>query len=301
MNQEFYSNGKLLLSGEYAVLDGAQGWAIPSKYGQYLRIVPQNAETLSWTSIDDRGTTWFEATYHFTSLDLLTTSDHAIAEALQTVLKATQRLNPSFLRTTKGIAAETELTFPRDWGLGSSSTLINNIANWGGVDPYDLLKATFGGSGYDIACAKHHTPILFQLTNGIPHIRELPMEIPFKEELYFVYLNQKQNSREAIAAYRQLTIDTTLIEQITNITQEMVVAADIHQFALLMQRHEQILSNAMGIETVQSKLFSDYSGTVKSLGAWGGDFVLATGTTDSALYFKEKGYDTVIPFSQMIL
>ena len=32
MIKNYYSNGKLLLSGEYAILDGAEGWAIPTKF-----------------------------------------------------------------------------------------------------------------------------------------------------------------------------------------------------------------------------------------------------------------------------
>ena len=35
----------------------------------------------------------------------------------------------------------------------TSSTLIANLAKWSNVDPYILLSETFGGSGYDIACA----------------------------------------------------------------------------------------------------------------------------------------------------
>ena len=32
----FYSNGKLLITGEYLVLDGARSLAIPTKFGQFL-------------------------------------------------------------------------------------------------------------------------------------------------------------------------------------------------------------------------------------------------------------------------
>ncbi len=301
MRQEFYSNGKLLISGEYAILDGAQGWAIPTKYGQYLRILPQQTGLLSWASIDETGAIWFEATYRLTSLNLLTSSDNTIAEALQKVLREALRLNPSFLKNVDGVQAKAELSFPRDWGLGSSSTLINNIANWSGVDPYNLLKTTFGGSGYDIACAQHPKPILFQLVNGTPNVKKLPREIPFKDSLYFVYLNQKQNSRDAIAAYRNRTIDAKFTDQITQITKRMVTSQSIDDFQWLMQWHEQVLSDVLGIETIQSKLFPDYSGAVKSLGAWGGDFVLATGDATKMVYFKEKGYNVIIPFSQMIL
>jgi hypothetical protein len=40
---------------------------------------------------------------------------------------------------------------------------------------------------------------------------------------------------------------------------------------------------------------------IKSLGAWGGDFVLATGDDKTISYFKSKGYNTVIPYSKMAL
>ncbi len=55
MKQEFYSNGKLLLSGEYAVLDGALAWAIPTTFGQYLRISINTSAEISWKSLDENG------------------------------------------------------------------------------------------------------------------------------------------------------------------------------------------------------------------------------------------------------
>ena len=35
---DFYSNGKVLLTGEYAVLNGSLSLALPSIYGQYLEV-----------------------------------------------------------------------------------------------------------------------------------------------------------------------------------------------------------------------------------------------------------------------
>ena len=35
---KFYSNGKLLMTGEYFVLNGALSLALPTVYGQYLEI-----------------------------------------------------------------------------------------------------------------------------------------------------------------------------------------------------------------------------------------------------------------------
>ena len=37
-NQIFTANGKLLLSGEYTILDGAYGIGLPARFGQELRV-----------------------------------------------------------------------------------------------------------------------------------------------------------------------------------------------------------------------------------------------------------------------
>ncbi len=50
MRQTFYSNGKLLLTGEYLVLDGAKALALPTKMGQNLQVVTHDKPTISWKS-----------------------------------------------------------------------------------------------------------------------------------------------------------------------------------------------------------------------------------------------------------
>ena len=42
MKKEFYSNGKLLITGEYLVLDGAKAFALPTKFGQNLIVEKGN-------------------------------------------------------------------------------------------------------------------------------------------------------------------------------------------------------------------------------------------------------------------
>ena len=51
--------------------------------------------------------------------------------------------NQDFLAELKGAVIETQLDFLRNWGLGSSSTLINNIAQWANVNPFDLQQKSF--------------------------------------------------------------------------------------------------------------------------------------------------------------
>jgi hypothetical protein len=62
-------------------------------------------------------------------------------------------LNRNFITGSMGYNITTHLNFPKKMGTGNS-LLINNIAQWLQIDAFTLLNNSFGGSGYDIACAK---------------------------------------------------------------------------------------------------------------------------------------------------
>ena len=302
MEKEFYSNGKLLLSGEYAILDGALGLAIPTSYGQSLQVTPNTSGFLDWTSLDLNKNVWFSAQLDLTNLNVVATSDKSMANTLKTLLLEANAQNPLLLTDSEGFKIETHLTFPRNWGLGTSSTLINNLAQWARVDAYQLLSNAFGGSGYDIACAQTNSPLVYQLKNNKPKVESIAFDPYFKESLYFVHLNQKQSSKKAIANYREQQFDTSeLVKKITDLTRAMIGATTLSDFELFMDRHETVLSAILKMTPVKERLFPDYYGTIKSLGAWGGDFILATGDEKSISYFKSKGYNTVIPYSKMVL
>ena len=302
MKKEFYSNGKLLMTGEYAVLDGAKAWAIPTKYGQSLSVMETESKKIEWKSLDDKDRVWFEAIYDLESMTEISSSNSEISKTLLGILIEAQSLNPYFLMDGTGCHIETKLTFPREWGLGTSSTLINNIAQWANINPYQLLEKTFGGSGYDIACAQHNTPIIYQLENRKPSVEAVNFNPDFKDQLFFIHLNKKQNSREGISQYRQLNFNTKeLVNNIGDITSKMVSCHNLVTFETLMDQHETILSNTLKTPTVKKSLFDDYTGSIKSLGAWGGDFILVTGGKTASTYFKQKGYSTIIPYSEMIL
>jgi hypothetical protein len=68
-----------------------------------------------------------------------------------------------------------------------------------------------------------------------------------------------------------------------------------------LEKHEIIMSHVLEIETVKESLFPDFNGVIKSLGAWGGDFVLVISEENPSSYFKAKGYETLIPYQDMIL
>lgn len=311
MTKSFYSNGKLLLTGEYAVLDGALSLAVPTKYGQSLSVREIDSHELQWKSWDEKGTIWFEGTFNLSTPEhtskeqnsiFASREESAIFKTLSTILREAQKLNPDFLREGKVYEVETRLSFPRDWGLGSSSTLINNIAQWAEVDAYRLLWNAFSGSGYDIACAQNDRPILYTLRDRKPDTTQVDFNPPFRDTLYFIHLNKKQDSREGISSYRKKNFDKAkLIEQVSEITRKIVSCESLSEFESLMTEHETILSHALQMPTVKESLFPDFRGAIKSLGAWGGDFVLATGNESTPSYFEGLGYDTVMSYDEMVL
>ena len=299
----FYSNGKLLITAEYAVLDGAIALALPTKLGQNLIVETGSNQEIAWTSYDADGSVWFKEVILFSDIiNKIQFENNAVKSTLIEILHEGYLLNPKFIQDSIGFKVTTKLSFPKFWGLGTSSTLINNIASWLEIDAFILLNNSFGGSGYDIACAQNNLPILYQLVNQKPIVKTINFNPTFKEHLYFVYLNKKQNSKTAIANYyKNKKADTTIILKINQLTQEIADTKTLQDFENGLQQHEKIMSEVLDLKTVQSALFSDFKGTIKSLGAWGGDFVLVVSIINPTLYFKEKGYNTVIGFEEMIL
>ena len=304
MPKRFYSHGKLLISGEYLVLDGALSLALPSRFGQSLIVEEFKENLIQWTSIDNKGDYWFETTFKFINgkIELKDDDESQISKTLFKILTEAQKLNPKFLKTERGLKVTTTLEFPQDWGLGSSSTLINNIANWANVDAFKLLWNAFSGSGYDIACAQNDTPITYQLKNDIPHVEKTPFNPLFKDQLYFVHLNKKQNSREGIAHYKKYSGDKTkIINEVSDLTNSIIASKDLGAFEKLINVHEDLISSIIQRPKVKDLFFTDFPGSIKSLGAWGGDFILATGGENTLSYFKSKGYETVVSYNEMIL
>lgn len=298
--QKFHSNGKLLLTGEYVVLDGATTLAIPTKYGQSLEISDSKKEGVHWKSFDEKGTVWFEDFFHLKNFGSKK-QQNELSNTLSKILIEAKKLNPDFLLNSDGILAETKLGFPRNWGLGTSSTLINNIAQWAEVDAFALLVNSFGGSGYDIAAAQSDAPILYELNNGKPHFKKIKLTWNFTDSLFFVHLNEKQDSKEGIARYRNGLVKEKDIQKISDISNKVLACDSLSDFEKLMDAHEETISEIINLPTIKSKLFKDFPGTIKSLGAWGGDFVLVTGNVSNMDYFRKKGFKTVIPFDEMIL
>ena len=299
---EFYSNGKLFILGEYYVLEGAKVFALPTKFGQYLNVLPLKTKTLSWKSYDADGSVWYND--EIAVNDIITnnqSSDDKVRNTLIDILHQAHVMNPAIFENN-GFLVETKLTFPRNWGLGTSSTLINNIAQWFQIDAFKLLQKSFGGSGFDIACAQKNTPVTYQVVNKEPVVEQVTFNPPFKEHIYFVYLNKKRDSKDAIANFRKKQKNLSAeIKQVSQMSDKLLKIQDLETFVSFFKTYEQNLGEILETPTIQKELFPDFNGLVKSLGGWGGDFVMVASDHNPTEYFKQKGYNIIIPYSDMIL
>jgi len=305
MKKEFYSNGKLLITGEYLVLDGANALALPTIFGQNLIVEKGKNKEIKWTSYDADGSIWLDEQFSFDDILKKNTADESesVKNTLIEILHQGYLLNPDFIDNSQGYHITTLLTFPRNWGLGTSSTLINNIAQWLEIDAFVLLNNSFGGSGYDIACAQNDSPILYYLENGKPIIEAVTFEPEFSENLFFVYLEKKQSSKASIISYynnKNNELGSAIIAN-NKITSAVLKAKTLQEFAIALEEHEAQMSTILEMQTIKESLFPDFEGVIKSLGAWGGDFVLAISNENPTAYFNKKGYKTVVSYQDMIL
>ncbi|MDA6070542.1 GYDIA family GHMP kinase [Flavobacterium sp. AC] len=304
MKTTFYSNGKLLITGEYLVLDGAKAFALPTKFGQNLIVENASNEEIQWKSYDFDEHLWYEDTISFTEIINNTdTKAETVKTTLVQILHEAYLLNPDFISKSDGYKISTQLTFPKNWGLGTSSTLLNNIAQWTNIDAFTLLKNSFGGSGYDIACAQNDTPIIYRLEENLPLVESVSFNPDFTQDIYFVYLNKKQNSKTAINGYynnKNQNLAHNIIDN-NKITEAVLNAKTLKEFANALEKHEIHLSTILKVKTIKEAAFPDFDGVIKSLGAWGGDFVMVISKENPTTYFASKGYETILTYNEMIL
>lgn len=300
-NQTFYAHGKLLLTGEYLVLQGAQALALPLKLGQSMAVTPGNQKNrISWEASTPGGQ-WFSCEFQLPDFKIIHSTDSEKAELLKKIFETIGQLNPDF-SFEKGFNIHTKLEFDPRWGLGSSSTLIANLASWTNVDAYQLNKLIFKGSGYDIACAKADGPVFYR--SGEKRI-PVNLSFPFEDHLYFIYSGTQKNTRHGIEHFLKTNADISEgIRQIDEISKNISKAKTLSNFQELISKHEKIIAGIIDDQPVQQKYFNDFNGAVKSLGAWGGDFYLAASSmneTATKNYFKRKGLQTIFTWNELIL
>lgn len=258
---------------------------------------------LQWDARDEKGAVFLSVLFDTTDFKALEKRGEVPHFLLQELLREAREKNPEFLSERKNLHAVSRLEFHPAWGLGSSSTLIYNIATWAQVDPIKLLFEVLDGSGYDVACAGAEEAIEYQLKSKKAEWREFSFKPLFAEQVYFIYLGKKQNSSDAVKKFRDAPRDQLVIDKISAITEGMIRATSAAEFRSLMDEHENVVAAATGLQKVKELYFNDFPGAVKSLGAWGGDFVMAVAEDagfDSRRYFKEKGLEAIFSYNEMI-
>lgn len=301
----FYSNGKLLITGEYLVLHGALALAVPTIPGQELQVETKDGPTeLLWKSYY-KDECWFEAVFALPRLEVISSSDNITTEYLRQLLLNAHELKPGIFQKSQSIHVDTRLGFRPEWGLGSSSSLISNIAEWFGSDPYELLHKTQKGSGYDIACARADGPIQYRLEPGSRVIRKVAFKPSFKDKLAFIYSGRKQDSSASVSTFlNSAGFRESDKIRISDISRDITKAKTLQKFSLLLDEHEEIMSDILQQPKIKEERFPDFPGSIKSLGAWGGDFLLASseiGIDEIKSYFSKKGLEVIFAFDDLIL
>ena len=297
----YHANGKLLLTGEYLVLHGAKAIALPLKVGQQLTVSEMNtSEPIHWQAFYN-GMVWFSCELNPTDFSVIGTSHSDKAESLSQIFKTIKTLNPKFAPKV-GTKFETTLESNPEWGFGSSSTLISLLSQWSGVDPFKLNELVFQGSGFDIACAMADGPIFF--TRNKP-VETISLNYPFADQLFLVYSGIKKRTAAEVSSFlKERKASTHMIDEGSALTDEFSRCNDQNEFNLLIRQHEDLIGGLIGRLPAKSEFFGDFKGEIKSLGAWGGDFFLAS-TSLSFLevkkYFENKGLTTVFSWEDLIL
>lgn len=293
---KFYASGKLLLFGEYLVLRGAECLAIPLKYGQALEVKKRKDQQINWISKTDEHI-WFSGRF-YNDHEIIETSDIKKAMAIRQLLMFLKSQNKSLFQT--GLDFETVTDFPTEWGFGTSSTLVNLLAQWSGVNAHELLENSFGGSGYDVACASAETPILYKQHKN----RIIPVQLSpnVTSKILFVYSGKKQETKSEIKRFETIHLSGNAIEKKNKIVEQAAKATDIETFERCMTESEKQLSEILERPTIKSEKFNDYPFAIKSLGAWGGDFFMATYRDEEVArkYFNDKEFQVHFRYNQLI-
>lgn len=303
----YFSNGKLLITGEYLVLRGAKALAMPVRFGQSLEVAGKsNSELIHWeTKVKNK--TWLSCLFN-NKFEITNSNNEVDATFLQKVLKAAKQLRPGFIYHKgkfNGAEVIVNIDFDLSWGLGSSSSLISNIAYWFDINPYDLHFSVSSGSAYDIACARSKSSIIYGIENKVPEIKDVSFNPDYYRNIFFIHLGVKQDSSKSVSEFHNKEKDLqSEIKLISELSSEILNAGKVQDFNYFISEHESIISSVIKQPKVKNLYFSDFEGEIKSLGAWGGDFIMASSNWDNdkiKSYFANKNLNTIFRFDEMNL
>jgi len=292
---KFTAHGKLLLTGEYAITQSAQGIAMPTSFGQHLSLEShQGSEHVHWEALDHENQLWFTASFNREGR-VLHSSSEAIAQKLLAFLAPVLHSKA----WNASVRIQTKVDFPRLWGLGTSSTLCALLAQWAEIDVLSY-RDLHGGSGYDLACSQASGAISYTLIDGEPEV--LGVQLPqVMQSVVFVYRGEKQQTDSSLKLVGRKPFSPALCEEISQLSKAFLKANSLNELESIIEDHELLIANHLGLERAIDGPFKGIHGQVKSLGGWGGDFVMLTRFEENRQWLESNGFNTIIPFETMAL
>lgn len=296
-SRSVFSHGKLILMGEYAVMHGADAICLPLNTGQRFMSSPSDDGKIHWQwSYKDILMAGF-----FADAETLTQTSEVTGNVFWPIdlINLIRKSNPDFLKN--GARLEFHNLFPPRWGLGTSSATISSLCRLAGVDPFKINQDLTGGSGADIATAISDKWILYR--KGItPQIWTIPVNYRFAENTWFVYSGKKQQTATHISKV------STLFERepgswapVNEFVYRFIAATTLPELMKIVYDHELFIAEATGLLSIRYR-FPDFPGTIKSLGAWGGDFFMVLSQQNDEFvknYFNQKGFRDVFSWQQL--
>jgi hypothetical protein len=284
--KSFFSHGKVLLAGEYAVMCGVEALALPVRAGQWQHVWEMPAKGVSklvWQSKDADGGVWFECRVDTDIMHVSETTSETYSDTLLRLLFCIKEQKPE-LFLHKNIRIETECEFNRSFGLGSSSTLVCNLAKWSGVNAHLLQERAFGGSGYDVAVGNLGRPLVYWLENNEPNWSSWQLPPDFTHDWYLAFPGEKQNSRDSLAGVKaqldKISSDVALLQQMNACIQAIKSPRSLPMLEAMLEMWQALLSQRLDLPRPYETLGLSpvKGGLCKYLGAWGGDVLLINRT-----------------------
>lgn len=298
--ETLYSSGKLILMGEYAVLHGMDALCIPLKAGQTMMVDSSNDDHIHWSwKYKDRYLADF--TLHKESLEVLTCR-HGDPSWVIRLINHIRSKSEDFLKN-RGRIIRFDNQFPPEWGLGSSSATISSVCRYAGVDPFHINEILTGGSGADIAAATANQWFIYRKAQP-PVSWSLPFPFRLAHHVWFVYSGSKQATASHIQEVKNTrnTFNISLLPHVNWLVYRFITASALPELSFIVQEHESVISQLILKDPVGAD-FPDFPGKIKSLGAWGGDFLMAVSQQDEAFvknYFATRGYPEVFSWEYFI-
>lgn len=279
------------------------GLAVPLRWGQTLKVSENQGAEVHWISKDAKGQKWFECKLNLIDFSIDKTTDEQKAQFIRTLIKSAAQLNSDFLSKWKKYRITSELEFDPEWGLGSSSTLIANLAEWAELSPFELYFDTQEGSGYDVAAAVSDSPFLYQKSETELTFETFDWDQKLMENIFVFYLGNKQSTAAEVNEWKKnKRWNKGDINHMNTLSESLAECEDVDQAMELFREHLKMMEKILDQRAFEGR-YADFEGVMKPMGAWGGDFGLALSPDPeyTMKYLNKQGLAHVFRLSEIVL